>query len=306
MFNSKFSSTCTICPFNCNVDRVENFGICKLPKKILVSRVQQHFFEEPMISGEDLKDGLGGSGAIFFTGCNGRCVFCQNYKISDPLFWGKKINLETSEEKFLEICLNLINEKKVHNINFVSPTPYSNLLCKFLNKYKSQIKVPIIWNSNGYEKVETLKKLDGLVDVYLPDFKYFDNQIALQYSKFINYFQFASEAVKEMYKQVGWLKLNQNNFITNGLIIRHLVLPGHTEDSKKILDWIKKEFGEKAYIALMAQYYPTYKAANFPEINRKLSKKEYAEISDYFADLDFADGLIQDLESADPMYTPEF
>lgn len=298
--------SCTICPFNCNIDRIKNFGICKLPKKILVSHVQQHFFEEPMISGEDLKDGLGGSGTIFFAGCNGRCVFCQNYKISDPDLWQKKSKLEMSEEKLLETCLDLINKKTVHNINFVSPTPYSNLLYNFLNKYKSQIKVPIIWNSNGYEKVETLKKMEGLIDVYLPDFKYHDNQIALKYSKFINYFKFASEAIQEMHRQVGWPKLDQNDFIKKGLIIRHMVLPNQIEDSKKILDWIKNEFGSKAYIALMAQYYPTYKSKNYPEINRTLTETEYNEIVDYFSNLDVEDGLIQDLESANSIYTPEF
>jgi len=320
--------SCNVCPFNCNVDRIKNFGVCGLPNKILVSHVQQHFFEEPFISG------AGGSGAIFFTGCNGRCVFCQNYKISQPEYWRiggldderktatdlelpKISNLvgffkhsnSVCELELLKICHELI-AKKVHNINFVSPTPYTELFCDFLRKYKKDIPVPIIWNSNGYEKSESIEKLIGLIDVYLPDFKYFDDKIAVRYSMMPNYFKYASGAISEMFKQVGYPSFSKNGMIKKGLVIRHLVLPGNLEDSKKILSWIFKTFGKKAYVSLMSQYYPTYKASKsnskFTEINRTLSADEHKEITDYFINLGFEDGLIQDLESADPAFTPDF
>jgi len=298
--------SCTICPFNCKADREKTFGVCGLPNKFLISHVQPHFYEEPMISGcsEDQKEG--GSGGIFFTGCNGRCIFCQNFLISQRENWEKKPQKEVTNEELFNICIDLIENKKCHNINFVAPTPYSDLLREFLLKYKNKIKVPLIWNSNGYEKAETITSLNGLVDVYLPDIKYFSNELAVKYSKMPDYFEFAKEAITEMHSQVGFPTLDKNGMIKNGLIIRHLVLPGHIDDSKKLLNWLKKTFGEKAYIALMAQYYPVYKSKDFPEINRRLTKEEYSEISDYFMTLGFEDGLIQDIESNDSKYTPEF
>jgi len=300
--------SCTICPFNCKVDREKTFGVCGLPNKILISHVQPHFYEEPMISGcsEGQTTGFGGSGGIFFTGCNGGCVFCQNYKISQRELWEIKLKKHVEHQELLNICLDLIENKKCHNINFVSPTPYSDLLRDFLIKYKNKIKVPIIWNSNGYEKEVTIKSLDGLIDVYLPDLKYFDNNIAVKYSKMPDYFINASKAIIEMHRQVGFPQLDENSLIKKGLIIRHLVLPGNIVDSKKVLDWIKNTFGEKAYIALMAQYYPCYKNNEFPEINRCLTEDEYSEVSDYFISLGFEDGLVQDLQSSDPKFTPEF
>ncbi|MBN1494900.1 radical SAM protein [Candidatus Peregrinibacteria bacterium] len=298
--------SCTICPFNCKCDREKTFGVCGLPNKFLVSHVQPHFYEEPMISGCGEDQTKGGSGGIFFTGCNGRCVFCQNYLISQREFWEKKTQKESSEKELFEICLDLIENKKCHNINFVTPTPYSHLLREFLIKYKDKIKVPIIWNSNGYERVETIKSLKGLVDVYLPDIKYFSNDLAIKFSKIPDYFNFASEAIKEMHSQVGFPRSGSGGMIEKGLIIRHLVLPENIEDSKKVLNWIKNTFNKKAHVSLMAQYYPVYKSKDFPEINRPLTKKEYANISDYFISLGFEDGLIQDLESSDQKYTPGF
>lgn len=299
-------ANCTICPFDCNVDRIKKMGSCGLPNKFLISKVQQHFFEEPMISGVDGESKTGGSGTIFFTGCNGKCVFCQNYKISQKEKWMKGKFVKVSDKKLLEICLELVNKKKVFNINFVSPTPYTELLLKFLKKYKNKIKVPIVWNSNGYEKAETLKKISGLVDIYLPDFKYFDDKLAVKYSKMPNYFKFAKGSVKEMYKQVGWPKMGDNGLMGKGLIIRHLVLSGNVNDSKKVLLWIKKTFGEKAVVSLMAQYYPVYKAKDFSEINRRLTPTEYREIVSYFENLGFKNGFIQELSSADSCFTPRF
>ena len=322
---------CQACPFQCGVDRETQFGVCRLPNKILVSHTQQHFFEEPMISGEQRESqalptgrqvssaslpsaperagksqARGGSGAIFFTGCNGRCVFCQNYKISQPEYWLKSKPTEMDNQKLLDICLELIEKNKVHNINFVSPTPYSALLTDFLSKHKKDIPVPIIWNSNGYEKAETIRRLSGLVDVYLPDLKYFDDMVAVRYSGFQNYFRWASQAILEMHRQVGFPDVGKDGFIRKGLIIRHLVLPGQVGDSKKILSWIRENLGTGAFVALMAQYYPAYRSSEFPEIDRRLKSEEYQKISNYFMSLGFDDGLVQELEAADATYTPNF
>ncbi|KKR25740.1 MAG: hypothetical protein UT55_C0031G0001, partial [Candidatus Peregrinibacteria bacterium GW2011_GWE2_39_6] len=282
---------CTLCPFQCGVDRVHRFGVCQLPNKLLVSHVQQHFFEEPFISGECNNEGTGGSGAVFFTGCNGRCVYCQNYKISQGEYWKKAPLHVVMAKELFEICRELVCEQKVHNINFVSPTSYTALLIPFLKKYKSKLGVPIIWNSNGYEKRETLQALKGLVDVYLPDFKYFDDAMAVRYSKMPNYLKWVTEALMEMFDQVGYPQLSADGFIEKGLVIRHLVLPGHLENSKKVLTWIRKTFGSKAYVALMAQYYPIHRSIDFPEIHRKLIGEEYREIKEYFLKLGFEDGL---------------
>lgn len=298
--------SCKICPFECEVDRNSRVGVCGLPRRILVSKYQRHFFEEPMISGCSCGecDG-GGSGTVFLTGCNGRCVFCQNYKISQKENWGKKILNEVSDDGLFKICRELI-DAGAHNINFVSPTPYSELLLKFLGKYKERLGVPVIWNSNGYEKASTVRKLKGFVDVYLPDLKYFDDELAVKYSSMPSYFKFASRAIREMVRQVGWPMIGKDGFIQSGVIIRHLVLPGQISDSKEVLKWIFKEFGAKALVALMAQYYPTYKACDYPEINCGLTAGEYEEISSYFAELGFEDGLAQELSAADSRYTPEF
>ncbi len=273
-----------------------------------------------MISGSgascdpDASDGLSvgsGSGAIFFTGCNGQCVFCQNYEISQKEMWAKKPLNEVSEKRLFEICRELI-DSGAHNINFVSPTPYSILLAGFLKRYKERLGVPVIWNSNGYEKASTLKELAGLVDVYLPDLKYFDDSIAVEFSKMPRYFAWASDALREMVSQVGWPQIGEDGFIRSGVVIRHLVLPGCVEDSKKVLRWVFDEFGKKAYVALMAQYYPTYKVAGGElgrlgkQLDRRLTADEYAEISDYFIGLGFEDGLVQELSAAKKEYTPKF
>lgn len=312
------SHVCKICPFECGVNRVSQFGVCGLPWKILVSHYQRHFFEEPMISGSGNDEALGagsgcdalrrlGSGTVFFTGCNGKCVFCQNHKISQIENWknGKCKVMEVDNLALFKICRELI-DAGAHNINFVSPTPYTHLLAKFLKEYKSQLGVPVVWNSNGYEKVSSLQELDGLVDVYLPDFKYFDDELAVKYSGMPRYFEAASEALKEMYRQVGDLDVGGDGFAKKGLIIRHLVLPGCVDDSKKILKWIYDEFGPDSFVALMAQYYPTYKAKKYPSINRRLTQEEYDEVVSYFEELGFEDGLKQELSSAEESYTPEF
>jgi putative pyruvate formate lyase activating enzyme len=259
-----------------------------------------------MISGCEKPGEKGGSGTIFFTGCNSQCVFCQNWEISRPEEWKKRPLKEYSEEELWGKCRELIEERKVHNINLVSPTPYSDLILDFLKKYRKKIHVPVIWNSNGYERAETLKKLEGFIDVYLPDLKYFDNKLAIQYSKLPNYFEFASQAILEMWRQVGAPKLDGDGFIKSGLIIRHLVLPEETEDSKKIIKWVYDHLGPSATMAIMSQYVPIKDCSKFPKINRRLTEDEYNEVVEYFLSLGFEDGLAQELSSADHSFTPKF
>ena len=285
---------CNICPHNCNADRQTKFGVCQAPADFKIAHIQLHQWEEPCISGTK------GSGTIFFSHCNLKCVFCQNHDISQQSY-GKIIN----EQEFINLCLKL-KAQGAHNLNLVSPTCYSSLLIKILPKVKEQINLPIIWNSNAYEKPETIKQFNNIIDVYLPDFKYQDNDLAIKYSKIPDYFLFAFGAIKEMVRQVGAPKVDQNGLIKKGVIIRHLVLPGRIEDSKKVLKSIKDNFGSQVWVSLMSQYYPAYKSANYPEINRTLSQDEYNEIKDYYESLDFANGYFQELDSAEKKYTPNF
>ncbi|MBN1326156.1 radical SAM protein [Candidatus Falkowbacteria bacterium] len=285
---------CNICPHNCNVDRTNNFGVCQAPSNFKIAHIQLHHWEEPCISG------INGSGTIFFSHCNLKCVFCQNYEISQQ-GQGKII----SENEFIDLCLKLKNQR-AHNINLVTPTCYSHLLIKVLPKIKNKINLPIIWNSNAYEKIETLKQLNGIIDVYLPDFKYFNDDMAISYSGAKNYYKTALSAIKEMLNQVGEVRLDNDGLIQKGVIIRHLVLPNHIEDSKIILKTIKDNFGDKVWVSLMSQYYPTHQAKNFSEINRLLTKKEYEEIKNFYEQLNFSGGYFQELKSANKSYTPNF
>jgi len=290
------SKKCFICPWECGVDRVKNLGFCGAPDGLEIAHWQIHHWEEPCISGQNLNHG---SGTIFFSHCNLRCVFCQNYEISQ-LFHGKLI----SEEKLFEICLTL-KKQGAYNINLVSPTPYSYYLKDFLQKYKSKIGLPIIWNSNGYEKKETLQSLKGLIDVWLPDLKYYDNELALKYSSAKNYFQFASQAILEM-RKLAPDDIFENGLIKKGLIIRHLVLPGGVKDSLKILSWIKKKLGPSVFLSLMSQYYPTFKAHLFKEINRKITQKEYSILTDWLLKNNFRNVFVQNLSAATSDFTPKF
>lgn len=285
---------CNLCPHNCNVDRVNKLGVCQAPADFKIAHIQLHHWEEPCISSTN------GSGTIFFSHCNLKCVFCQNYNISQQ-GQGKII----SENEFINLCLKL-KEQGAHNINFVTPTCYSHLLIKVLPKVKSKINLPIVWNSNAYEKVETLKQLNGLIDVYLPDFKYFNDDMAIAYSGAKNYYKTALNAITEMVNRVGEVKLDKDGLIQKGVIIRHLVLPNHINDSKMILKTIKENFGDKVWVSLMSQYYPVYQSKNFSEINRLLTKKEYEEIKNFYEDLNFTGGYFQELKSANKSYTPKF
>ena len=287
---------CTLCPHKCKVDRNINIGRCKAGDKIEIGGTSLHKFEEPCISGAN------GSGTVFFSKCNLNCVFCQNYEISN-LGNGKKIEVEELSNIFLKQ-----QEKNAENINLVSPTIYADKIVEAIKIAKEKgLKIPIIYNTNGYENIETLKKLDGYIDVYLPDLKYYYEELAIKYSKVQNYFKIATEAIKEMYKQVGSPKFDENGMIKKGLIIRHLVLPNNLDNSKKVLKWIKENIDEKVYVSIMTQYFPTYKAQEYQEINRKINKEEYVEIENYIYDLGIENGYMQDFSKEnEEQYVPKW
>ena len=284
---------CNLCGFNCNIDRNKSLGVCKINNTIKVALVSKHFWEEPCIS----KDR--GSGTIFFSGCNLNCIFCQNYKISAENY-GKDISIQRLADIFIEQ-----QNRDVNNINLVSPTPYVPMIIEAIKIAKEKgLKLPIVYNTNGYENVETIKQLNGYIDVYLPDIKYHDNEKAILYSKAPNYFDVASKAIVEMFNQVGNPVFDENGIIQRGLIIRHLIMPNNIMQTKKIIDWIKSTFPSDIYISIMAQYFPTYKALENNTINRKITKKEYEIVLDLIKD--FKNGYIQELSNSEEEYVPNF
>ena len=287
---------CELCPHNCKVNRLNGeIGRCKCKDKVKIALASVHYYEEPCISGEN------GSGTIFFSGCNLNCKFCQNYEISQ-LGKGIEITIEELSDIFIKQ-----QNKGVNNINLVTPTMYVYQIIEAIKiARKKGLDIPIVYNSNGYENVETIKKLNGYIDVYLPDLKYYDDEIAYKYSGINNYFENAKSAILEMQKQVGGPKLNENGIIQKGLIIRHLVLPNNIENSEKILRWIKSNINEEVYISIMAQYFPSYKAKQMNDINRKLSEEEYAKIEDLVYELDIKNGYMQELGEHEEEYVPDF
>lgn len=271
---------CDLCPHNCKVNRSISIGRCKATDKAKVALSSLHFFEEPCISGEN------GSGTVFFSNCNMGCVFCQNYKISS-----KGFGVEIEVEKLTEIFLNL-QAKKANNINLVTPTIYAKQIKEAIILAKQKgLKLPIIYNSSGYESVETLKELEGYIDVYLPDFKYANNELGEKYSRVKNYYDYCLPAIKEMYRQVGDPELDENGLIKRGLIIRHLILPNNIENTKKVIETITQNFPPEVYISLMAQYFPAGDAKNIPELNRKISQEEYKKIEQYVEKLNIQNRL---------------
>ena len=287
---------CKICPHNCNVNRLNGkIGRCKCADKIKIALASVHNYEEPCISG------INGSGTIFFSNCNMNCIYCQNYEISQ-LGKGKEISIK----ELTDIFINQ-QEKGVNNINLVTPTMYAFQIIEAIKLAKKNgLIIPIIYNTNGYEKIETLKALQGYIDVYLPDLKYYSNKLSIKYSKVNNYFSVATEAIKEMYRQVGTPKFNEDGIIQRGIIIRHLVLPNYIQNSKNILKWIKENMPQDVYVSIMAQYFPTYKAKEDELLNRKLTKKEYKEIENFLYTLDLKNGYIQELGEHEEEYVPDF
>ena len=286
---------CEICPHNCKVNRAQGqIGRCRCNDKIKIALVSTHEYEEPCISGKN------GSGTVFFSNCNLNCIYCQNYDISQ-LGKGREITIEELADIFLKQ-----QAKGVNNINLVTPTMYAYHIIEAIKiARKNGLNLPIIYNTNGYEKVETIKALDGYIDVYLPDLKYYSDILSKKYSNVDKYFEIATKAIKEMYKQVGQATFNEEGIIQKGVIIRHLILPNHLQNTKHILKWIKENLGD-IYVSIMAQYFPTYKAKGDSLIGRKLTKKEYKEIENFLYTLDLKNGYIQELGEHEEEYVPEW
>lgn len=289
-------SSCTICPHRCKVNRLKGFsGICKCDDKIKIALSSLHYYEEPCISGKN------GSGTIFFSNCNLNCIYCQNYKISQE-GKGYFVSIEELSNIFLEQQANNAN-----NINLVTPTMYAFQIIEAIKMARSKgLKIPIVYNTNGYENLETIKALKGYINVYLPDLKYFSNDLGLKYSKVNNYFDITTKAIIEMINQVGCPVFDTNGIIQSGVIIRHLVLPGHIQNSKNILKWIKNNLPDDIYVSIMAQFFPTYKSKHDKFLNRKLTHKEFKDIENFLFTLDLKNGYIQELGAHEEEYVPNF
>lgn len=288
-------NSCTICPIKCGTDRTQRKGACGAGDKLIVAKASLHHWEEPCISGAN------GSGTIFFSGCNLHCVFCQNHDISQEGF-GKEITVSRLTDIMLEL-----QAKGAENINLVTPTPYVLHIIEAVKIARDKgLTLPIVYNTNGYETVETIEMLRGTVDVYLPDIKYYSDKYAVKYSKAKDYFNFASSAVLAMIAQVGYPVFDENGVMKKGVLIRHMIMPELLADSKEILYWIRNSLGEQAYVSLMCQYTPLYNAKKHEEINRKLDDWEYEYIIDYFFKLGLENGFVQDFSSATSEYVPSF
>ncbi|MBE5813056.1 MAG: radical SAM protein [Clostridiales bacterium] len=292
---NKLLENCKLCPRNCGVNRINNqTGFCSATDKLKVARASLHMWEEPCISGTN------GSGTIFFSHCSLKCIFCQNNNISQNNF-GKEITIERLAEIFIEL-----QNRDANNINLVTPTHYVPQIIEAIKLAKQNgLNIPIVYNSSGYENVETIKLLNGYIDIYLPDFKYFDNDLAIKLSNTPNYFIKALACIDEMVSQIKENVFDENGIMQKGVIIRHLILPGHTLDSKKIIKELLDRYKNKVYISLMSQYTPI-KNLPYTELNRKLSKTEYNRVVDYALNLGLVNGFIQDGESAKESFIPDF
>lgn len=286
---------CKICPHECKINRNNGkIGRCKSTDKVKIALYSTHDFEEPCISGKK------GSGTVFFSNCNLNCIFCQNYEISQE-GKGEEISIEGLAEIFLKQ-----QEKDVENINLVTPTSYVPQIIEAIKIAKSKgLKLPIVYNTNGYEKIETLKMLDGYIDIYLPDFKYAQNELGKRLSKVDNYFEITTEALREMYKQTGKAIFDDRGIMQKGMIVRHLVLPNHLVNSRKVLKWLNDNMND-VFVSVMAQYFPTYKAKELEDINRKLTKEEYEQIESYLYRLNLENGYIQELGEHEEEYVPKW
>lgn len=284
---------CNLCPRKCGACRTEHQGngFCESGTLPVVARVAPHFGEEPCISGTN------GSGAIFFSGCTMKCVYCQNYEISAG---HKGRTISVSE---LADCYKRLEEQGVHNINLVTADHFVLAVAESLNMYKPS--VPVVYNCSGYTSPKTLSILDGLVDIYLPDFKYSDDALAVKYSSAPDYVNTASAAIKEMIFQVGTPKLDSNGIMQKGVIVRHLVLPSHTKNSINVLDILKRSYGSQILVSLMCQYVPCGKADEYPKINRTVTRREYEKVKSVLFSLDL-DGFTQDLSSASSDFIPSW
>lgn len=292
----KMMSACTLCPRECHVDRSsEKKGFCGMDGTIYLARAALHMWEEPCISGTK------GSGAVFFSGCGLRCCFCQNHDIAI----GSR-GLAVSVERLGEIFLEL-KEKGAANINLVTGAHYVPQIIEALKLARMQgMDLPVVYNSSGYEKLETLKLLEGYVDIYLPDLKYMEPDLAQKFSHAPDYVERAKAAIKEMVRQSGSCQFGEDGYIRRGTIVRHLILPGHTKNSRKVLRYLHETYGEDIYISIMNQYTPVREFGEFKELNRKVTKREYEKILDAAVEMGIQNGFIQEGETASESFIPEF
>lgn len=286
---------CNICPRNCNIDRSEKIGYCAMTDTVKISRAALHMWEEPCISGEK------GSGTVFFSGCNMKCVFCQNKDISTDGF-GKEITIGRLAEIFLEL-----QDKGALNINLVTPTHYTLQIIDAVKIARAKgLKLPIVYNTSSYEKVETIKLLEGIVDIWLPDFKYMDNTAAQRYSKAPDYVENAKATIAEMVRQQPECAFNEDGIIQKGVIVRHLVLPGQTQRAKDAIQYLYDCYGDSIFISIMSQYTPCTDLGDYPEINRKLTAEEYDDVVDFAVEIGVENGFLQEGESASESFIPPF
>jgi len=286
---------CRLCPRNCLVNRnKEEIGFCLSKNKLKIAKADLHMWEEPCITGKK------GSGTIFFSGCNLRCIFCQNYYISEM-----NNGVEIDVDRFSQICLDL-QSKGATNINLVTPTHFVPLIIDGIKlARKKGLKIPIIYNSSGYETVDTIKLLNGIVDVYLPDFKYYSDELAVKYSGCKDYFKNASLALDEMVRQKGKCLFDEFSNIISGVIVRHLVIPSRIEDSKKILKYLHQNYGDKIFLSIMNQYTPV-KKFKYPELNKTVSNHEYDEIIDYAWNIGIRNAFIQEGRTQSESFIPNW
>lgn len=288
--------SCNLCPRACNIDRTTALGVCQVSAKVKVARAALHFWEEPCISGNN------GSGAVFFSGCSLHCVFCQNEEISHG-----KVGQEITIEELAGLYIDLQNQG-ANNINLVTGTHYIPQIVESVTiARKKGLNIPIIYNTSGYETIESLRMLEGIVNTYLPDFKYMDNSLALKYSHAKDYPDVAKEAIAEMVRQCGKPQFDNNGFIKSGVIVRQLLLPGHVKDAKNIVKYLYETFGDRIYISMMSQYTPMpHIASKYPELNRRVTKREYDSVINYAIDLGVENAFIQDRAVAKESFIPEF
>lgn len=287
---------CTLCPRSCGVNRqAGQVGYCGSTANIMAARAALHMWEEPCISGEE------GSGTVFFSGCPMRCVFCQNHDIALA-----KNGMEITSERLTEIFLEL-QQKGANNINLVTPTHYVPQIVMALQEAKRRgLHIPIVYNTGSYEKVETLKLLDGLVDIYLPDCKYYAQEIGKRYANVPDYFEVATAAIAEMYRQVGEPEFDERGMMRKGVIVRHLLLPGQIQDSKSIIRYLYNTYGDSIYISIMNQYTVMEGLDAYPELQRKVTEEEYDEVVNYAIDLGVENGFIQEGDTATESFIPSF
>ena len=287
-------SSCTLCPHRCGVDRSRTRGFCRAGDRLRINLWQPHHGEEPAISGTR------GSGTIFFSHCAMRCLYCQNHRISH-LGWGRDYSIGQLAEIMLEL-----QDSGVHNLNLVTPGHFTPLIRQALElARRTGLNLPVVWNSGGYEAAETLRTMEGLVDIYLPDFRYGDAAAGRRYSGVADYPARAGEAILEMFRQVGHLAIDDSGLARRGLLVRLLVLPGNVNRLDLVLAWLADHLGPETWISLMAQYYPTHRAVDLPPLDRPLTTTEYETMADLAEELGFANGFLQEVATS-PEWTPDF